>query len=250
MNKVSAVIICKNEEKNIAGCLQSISWCDEIVIIDGYSTDNTFNIAKLYSDKVLQNEWKSFADQREFALTKAKYEWIFSLDADERCTKELENEIKSLLQNESLTQSGFEIPRKSFFLNRWIRHGGWYPNFQLRLFKKTAARVSERLVHESYVVNGHTARIKNDILHYTVTSISEYVNKINLYSTLSAREKSLKRKVNFIDIHFYPIFAFFHQYILKGNLLDGMGGLMVSKFHMITKLLNNIKIWELQNKNK
>lgn len=248
MSKVSGIIICKDEEKNIEDCIKSILWCDEIVVVDSYSTDDTIGIAKKYTSSIFQNEWKGFHEQRKFALSKVNHEWTFSIDADERCTKELEKEIKNLLELKDISHDGFEIPRKSFFLNKWIKHGGWYPNYQLRLFKSKSAKVSDRLVHESYLVNGTTGRLKNDILHYTVTSVSEFITKINSYSDLSAMEKVEKKNVNFLDILIIPGIAFLHQYILKGNFLDGVAGLMVSKFHMMTKLLNNMKIWELQNK--
>ena len=250
MNKICGLVICHNEETNIEECLKSILWCDEIVVADSFSSDNTLNIAKKYTDKIYQNEWKGFAAQRKFALSKAGSEWILSLDADERCTPELETEIRSVLSKDNVSEEGFEIPRKSFFLNKWIKHGGWYPNYQLRLFRKNNADVTDRLVHESYSVKGNTGRLKNDLLHYTVTSVSEFVNKINSYSDLSAKEKFGKSKIGFFHIFLLPRIAFFQQYILKGNFLDGMEGLMVSKFHMITKLLNYMKILEMQIKDK
>lgn len=249
MNKISALIICKNEERNIEDCIKSVRWCDEIIVIDAFSSDSTFSIIKKYTDKIYQNVWKGFASQRKYGLSKVSTEWIFSLDADERCTIELADEIKSLLAKGDIPENCFEIPRKSFFLNKWIKHGGWYPNFQLRLFKTKSAGVSDRLVHESYTAEGKKGKLQNHILHYTVTSINEYVQKINSYSDLSALEKINKKRIGFIDILIYPRIAFLHQYILKGNFLDGIGGLMVSNFHMITKLLNNMKLWELQNKN-
>lgn len=246
-NKITALIICRNEEKNIEDCIKSVIWCDEIVIIDAFSTDDTVRIASGLTDKIFQNEWKGFAEQRKFALTKAGYDWVFSIDSDERCSRELESEIKELLEKDFISESGFEIPRKSFFLNRWIKHGGWYPNYQLRLFKRKSADVTNRLVHESYFVDGAIRKLKNPILHFTITSISEYVNKINSYSDLSAKEKASRKKIGFLDIFIFPRLAFIHQYIIRGNFLDGIGGLMVSKFHMMTKLLNNMKIWEMQN---
>lgn len=250
MNNICGLVICHNEEKNIEDCLRSISWCDEIVVIDSFSKDSTISKVRKFTDKVYQNEWKGFAAQRKFALTKTSSEWILSLDADERCTPELESEIRAVLSTDKVPDDGFEIPRKSFFLDKWIKHGGWYPNYQLRLFRKNKADVTDRLVHESYSVNGKTARLKNDMLHYTVTSVSEFVNKINSYSDLSAREKYGKRKIGFLHIFIIPRLAFFQQYILKGNFLDGIEGLMVSKFHMMTKLLNNMKIMEMQLKEK
>lgn len=249
MSKISALIICKNEEKNIEECLKSVAWCDEIILIDSFSIDSTLIVAEKYTDTIFQNEWKGFADQRRFGLSKVNYDWVFSLDADERCTKDLEIEIKNILQGKDISENGFEIPRKSFFLGKWIKHGGWYPNYQMRLFRKSSAGVSDRLVHESYIVDGKTNRLENCILHYTVTSVSEYVNKIDSYSDLSALEKFDKKKIGYFDLLVMPHLAFFQQYILKGNFLDGIEGLMVSRFHMITKLLNNMKIYELQVKN-
>ncbi|MEP7145656.1 MAG: glycosyltransferase family 2 protein [bacterium] len=248
MNKVSGLIICRDEEKNIEECIKSILWCDEVIVIDSFSKDETLNIAGKFTDKVFQNEWNGFAEQRKYALTKAGYDWIFVIDADERCSKDLENEIRSIIQKENISENGFEIPRKSFFLDKWIKHGGWYPNYQLRLFRKAFAGVTDRLVHESYYVTGQKGKLKNNILHYTVSSISDYINKINFYSGLSAAEKSGRKDVTFFDIFILPGFSFLQQYFLKGNFLDGVGGLMVSKFHMITKLLNIMKIWEMQNK--
>lgn len=247
MPKVSGVIICRNEERNIEECIKSIQWCDEIIIIDSFSSDNTLGISKKYTGSIYQNEWKGFADQRKFALTKVNFEWVFSIDADERCTEELKDEIKNLLAKENISEKGFDIPRKSYFLNKWIKHGGWYPNYQLRLFRKDSAEVSDRLVHESYIISGLKGKLKNNILHYTVTSITDYITKINSYSDLSALEKVNRKKIGFIDIFLIPRIVFFQQYILKGNFLDGIPGLMVSKFHMVTKLLNSMKIWELQN---
>jgi len=249
MNRVSGVIICHNEEKNIEECIKSILWCDEVVIIDSFSTDETLNIAGKYTVKIFQHKWNGFSEQRKYALTKAGYDWILVIDSDERCTTELQKEIKSMLEKECIPENGFEIPRKSFFLDKWIKHGGWYPNYQLRFFRKAFADVTERLVHESYYVTGQTGKMKNDILHYTVSSISDYVNKINSYSDQSAAEKAGKKNITYFDIFIMPRIAFFQQYILKGNFLDGLGGLMVSQFHMITKILNNMKIRELQNKN-
>ncbi len=247
MPKISGIIICRNEETNIEDCIKSILWCDEVIVVDSFSSDRTIDIAKKHTDKIFQNEWKGFAEQRRFALSKVNYDWVFSLDADERCTKELEDEIKDLMSSENISENGFKIPRKSFFLDRWVRHGGWYPNYQLRLFRKDKVRVSDRLVHESYIAAGSTRELRNNILHYTVISLTDFVIKINNYSNLSALEKINKKKIGFIDIYLMPRLAFFQQYILKGNFLDGMPGLMVSKFHMMTKLLNNMKIWEIQN---
>ena len=248
MNLITGIIICKNEEDNIEDAIKSILWCDEVIVVDAFSTDKTVDIIKKHSVILFQNEWKGFADQRRFVLSKVNTEWAFSIDADERCTGELESEIRQIISQKDLKENGFLIPRKSFFLNKWIKHGGWYPNYQLRVFRKSSADVSDRQVHESYTVKGLTGKLKNDLLHYTVTSLSEFVTRINKYSDLSAAEKIDKKKIGFFDILVLPRIAFLKQFIIKGNFLDGTEGLMVSKFHMITKLLNYMKIRELQSK--
>jgi len=253
MPAVSALIICLNEESNIEDCLRSVVWCDEIVLIDGNSSDKTIDIASKYTDRIYRNEWKGFAEQRKFGLTKAEGEWIFSLDADERCTESLAEEIKNLLSDTGSSGnhiSGYAIPRKSFFLGKWIKHGGWYPDYQMRLFRKQYADVSKRLVHESYVVSGETGKLKNNMLHFTVSSLSEYVNKINHYTDLSSKEKRSKLNPGLLKLIIWPLFEFVKKYFFQFGILDGIPGLMVSLFHMITKILTYMKIWELQNKNE
>lgn len=251
MKSISALIICFNEEKNIEECIQSVLWCDEIIIIDGFSTDATVSIAEKYPVKVFLNQWKGYAEQRKFGLSKAGSNWIFSLDADERCPKELSDEIKNYFNGKMTGDedfSGFEIPRKSFFLGRWIKHCGWYPDYQLRLFKKDSVSVKERLVHEGYEVSGAKGKMKNYILHYTVNSISEFANKINHYSDLSAKEKANSTEIKISNLFIRPFFEFKKKYIFQLGFLDGIQGLMVSFFHMITKILTYMKIWEMQNR--
>lgn len=249
--KISAVIICSNEENNIADCLKSVSGqsdiIDEIVVIDGGSTDRTREIALSYTDKVYENKWEGYAKQRTFSLTKAGNDWIFSLDADERCTPELMAEMKNTLAGDNGKYSGYEMPRKSFFLGKWIKHAGWYPDYKMRLFRKDKVKLSDNLVHERYVVDGETGRLQNPILHYTVTSISEFMDKVNIYSTLSAQEKAGSRSANYFVLFFRPFFSCFREYILRGGFLDGIHGLMVSFFNMITSMLTYMKIWQIQH---
>jgi len=242
-------IICGDEENNIEECIKSVQWADEIILVDSYSKDKTIEIASKYNVKIFQNKWESFAEQRQIALSKCSNDWVFSLDADERCTSILAEEIKEKINSSENKFTGFKIPRKSFFLNKWVRHGGWYPDYQLRLFKKQAT-VSDRLVHEKYEVKGEIGFLKNDLLHYTVSSISDYMHKVNQYSTLQAIEKAGKKKINFFNMLFRPILAFIQGYILKGGFLDGITGLMVVNFHIITNMLAYMKIWQIQrNKN-
>ena len=246
---LSITIICKNEEKNIYNCLESVKWADEIVVVDAFSTDKTIEIARRYTDKVFQNKWEGYAEQRKFALSKVSHQWVFSLDADEKCTEELKSEILDAIQN-SKEIAGYKIPRKSYFLGKWIKHCGWYPGYQLRLFKKSETTVTDRLVHEGYEVNGTIGYLKNAIEHYTVNSIEDYMNRVNIYSTLQAYEKNNRKKVKFTDLFFRPISSFIRQFFIQRGFLDGVYGLMVTFFDVITNMLTYMKIWEMQNTSK
>ena len=244
---ISVNIICRNEEKNLDDCLKSILWADEIIVVDGESADSTVDIAKKYTDKVYINKWNGFAKQRSFALSKSTKDWVLVLDADERCSPELKEEIISFLNSNSIEFKGFKLPRKNFFLGKWIQHGGWYPGYQYRFFSRKFTTVTDRLVHEGYVIDGEIGTMRNDILHYTVQSVSEFMHKINTYSTLQAEEKSRRKIVKFKDILLRPIAAFFVQFFIRGGFKDGVHGLMVTNFDVITNMLTYMKIWELQN---
>ena len=248
MEKISVTIICRNEEKNIEECIRGVLWADEIVVIDAFSTDKTVEIASKFNVRIIQNEWLGYAKQREFALSKCNNDWVFSIDADERCTPELEKEIEDTLNSSSNKFSGFKIPRKNFFLGKWVKHCGWYPGYQLRLFKKSCIKVTDRLIHEGYELNSEPGILKNDLIHFTVQSIDDYMTRVNHYSTMQALEKRGRKNVKFRDIFLRPLSAYLQQYFLKGGFLDGITGLMVVNFHVMTNMLTYMKIWEMQNK--
>lgn len=244
---LSVTIICKNEEENIRTCLESVAWANEIIVVDSFSIDKTFEIAKEFTDKVYQKEWEGYAKQREYALSKTTQKWIFPLDADERCSPELKEEILTII-NSSETKAGYRIPRKSFFLGRWIKHCGWYPGYQTRLFLKSKVKVTDRLVHEGYEIEGEMGFLKCDILHYTVRNITNYMSRVNHYSSLQAVEKSNKKKIKLNDVLLRPIATFIQSFFLKKGFLDGIYGLMVTNFDVITNVLTYMKAWEIQNK--
>jgi hypothetical protein len=247
MTKISSVIICKNEERNIEACLKSIDWVDEIILVDAESTDKTVAIAKKYTDKIFIRKWEGFSKQRQFGLEQCSGKWIFPIDADERCTVELKQEILEKINSTQINESGFKIPRKSFYRNYWVKYCGWYPGYQLRLFKKDKSSVTDRLVHEGYIVEGEIGTLKNALLHYTINSIAEYIEKINQYSTLQALEKSKRGRVGFWDIILRPVAAFLTEYIGRKGFLDGIPGIIICHFNMITNILTYTKIWEMQN---
>lgn len=244
---LSAAIICKNEENNITACLESIKWIDDIIVIDAESTDNTLEHAKKYTDKIFIRKWDGYKNQREYALSKVSHEWVFVLDADERCSPELKEEILSVIQN-SNNINGFKIQRKSYFLNKRIKYSGWNPDYKLRLFKLEYTSITERLVHEGYIVDGKIEYLKHHIDHYTVSSISDFAEKINKYSSLQAIEKSNRKKVGIGDLILRPISAFIRIFIFKQGFRDGIHGLMVTYFDIITNILTYMKILEIQKK--
>ena len=244
--KISAIIISGNEEENIRDCLESIKWCDEIILVDSESKDKTVEIAKEYTDKIFVKKWVGFAEQKRYSLEQASSEWVISIDADERVSSELKNEIEKLLESESQFD-GYKIPRENYFLNKAIKSCGWYPDYQLRLFKKSKTKVTDRKVHEGFVVDGKVGKLDNVLIHYTHQKISETINKINHYSTLEAQEKYDKKKVKPSQIIIHPLAAFLNHFISRRGYKDGVHGLMISLIHAMTNMLTYMKLWEMQN---
>ncbi|MGO9481009.1 MAG: glycosyltransferase family 2 protein [Candidatus Kryptoniota bacterium] len=244
MQKISAIIIAGREENNIAECLESVSWADEIIVVNSESKDRTVEIAKRFTDKVFVRKWEGYASQKNFSLQQAANEWVLSLDADERVSPELREEISSLDLSKA---DGFYIPRRNYFLDKVIRSCGWSPDYQLRLFRKSRAALSDREVHESFVVDGNKEYLKNELIHFTHTSITTTLEKVNEYSTLEAVEKSKRIRVNGLTMFLKPGWEFFHHFILRHGFTDGVHGLMVSFIHAMTKTQAYMKIWEMQN---
>ena len=244
MQNISAVVIAGNEEKNIGGCLESLQWADEIVVVSSESTDSTVEIAKEFTDKVFIRKWEGYASQKSFAVEQAKNNWVLSLDADERVSPELMEEIQGL---DFTGADGFYIPRRNYFLDKVIRSCGWSPDYQMRLFEKSKTSMKNRPVHEGFVVDGRTGHLKGEIIHYTHMTISDAMRKSSEFSALSAIEKSTRRRVKGRHIFFLPVYAFFHHYIMRRGFADGVHGLMVSLIHAVTNLQTQLRIWEMQN---
>lgn len=247
MNKISVTVITKDEEKNISECLRSVEWADEIIVVDAESSDRTVEIAKQFTGKVFIRKWDGYVSQKSYALSLANNEWVLSIDADERITPELKDEILSINSNEF---AGYKIRRRNFLLKKEITSCGWGNDYQLRLFRKNKTKLNERLVHEKFIVEGKTGRLENPMLHFTFSSFSEYFSKINYYTSLKAQELyKQKRKSNGWIIFTHTVTAFFQFYFLKGGFRDGVYGLIISFLHSISTMLNYIKLWEMQNKN-
>lgn len=245
--KISVIIIAGMEEHNIAECLESVRWADEIVVVNSESKDRTVEIAKQFTGKVFVRKWEGYASQKNFSLQQARNEWVLSLDADERVSPGLREEISKLDFSKA---DGFYLPRRNYFLGKVIRSCGWSPDYQLRLFKKSKTTLSGRQIHESFVVDGKKEKLVNELIHYTHTSLESTLEKINEYSTLEAEEKSRKIKMNALKILLKPIWEFFHHFIIRRGFTDGVYGLMVSVIHAMTKAQAYMKIWEIQNVRK
>lgn len=225
MTGISAILIARNEEENIADCLASLVFADEIVVVDSGSTDGTQGICRRdprvrwYSE-----EWKGFGPQKNSALEKAEGPWIFSIDADERVTAELAREISGL----DLTASpvdGYRVPRRSYFGDTWVRHGGWYPDYVVRLWRKDRGRFNDRKVHESVRLAGPVGTLRGNLVHYTYRDTADFLERMERYAALGAEElrKEGKRATS-LDLVFRPPFTFLRMYLLRRGFLDGMLG--------------------------
>jgi glycosyltransferase involved in cell wall biosynthesis len=243
-NKISVTIITGNEATNIRKCLESVKWADEIIVVDSESKDNTSEIAKEFTDKVIVRKWEGYAAQKKYAMNLASNEWVLSLDADERVTTELAEEI---MTTNLYNFDGYRIKRENYFIGKKITGCGWGNDYQIRLFRKQMTKLSDRLVHEGFIVDGSLGTLNNVITHYSYQNLKDGFHKINEYSTLEANEKAEKKKITGLRVVFYPVWAFLQHYFIRKGFRDGKHGLMVSLMHAMTKLQVYMKIWEIKN---
>lgn len=244
MKKISAIIITKNEEKNIVDCLKSINWVNEIIVVDSESEDRTVELARNNTDKVFIKKWEGFVQQKRFALSKTSNEWVISLDADERISDKLKDEI---LNMQTSIYQGFQIRRQNFLFGKEIKTCGWDRDFQLRLFNKSQTQLPEKLVHEGFKVSGSIGTLKNVIIHNTYSSLHNYLKKVNEYTGLAAEETyHLKRRVTALTIFAHTFSAFLRYYVSLKGFKDGMHGLIISFVNSVSTMLTYVKIWEMQ----
>jgi glycosyltransferase involved in cell wall biosynthesis len=251
---VSVVIVTKNEEKNIGDALESVKDFEDIVVVDSFSDDRTAEICRKYTNRVFQHEWQGYAKQKQMAVDYAEKPWVLILDADERVTPELKEEIFRLFTHHAsrITHHdycGFYVPRKNFFLGKWIRHSGWWPDYTVRLFKKDLSFVEQREVHEKVIVKGPVDYLKNPLEHYTYRTISDYIKKMERYSTLSAQEILLKNpspSSAFLAFKMIisPAFTFLKMFFIKQGFRDGVHGLMLAALYGFYTFLKYAKTWE------
>jgi len=248
--KLSVTVITLNEENEIGDCLESVSWADEIVVVDSGSSDRTVEIAKKFTDKVVYHPWAGYAAQKNWAMEQASHPWILSLDADERVSPELREEIERLLES-SPRSVGYRVPRKNFFLGRWIRHGGWSPDYVLRLFRRDSGRFAERKVHESVTVQGEIGMLQSPLAHYTYRSMADYFQRMDRYSTLAAEEMfEAGKRANFIDLLLRPCGTFLKMFLLRQGFRDGMDGFLLGRLYSIYTFAKYAKLYKMGRRNK
>lgn len=224
---LSAIIITKNEEVNIRECLASLAWADEIVVVDAGSSDRTVEICREFTERVYIHDWPGFGPQKNRALGYAGGDWVFSIDADERVSPELREEIVTALQ--AAGPDAYEMPRLSWYCGRFIRHSGWRPDYVLRLFRRDRGRFSGDLVHERVLVEGPVGRLGNDLIHYSFRDLEQVLNVVNRYSTLGAEQKfAAGQRSGLAKAIAHGLAEFFSTYLYKGGFLDGRQGLMLA----------------------
>ena len=250
MSKVSVYIIAYNESEKISSAINSVLWADEIVVADSYSQDDTAAIAEKMGARVVQIEFRGFGDLRNRAMDACSHDWIFSLDADERCTPEAKEEI---LQTVALEQplDAYYIPRRNYFMGRWIKHSGFYPDYrQPQLFRKGALVFKNDPVHEEYtIVSEHPAGyLKQPIWQFPYKNLEEIVHKANKYSTLGAEKLTRKgREATMLTALGRGLWSFFHMYILKKGILDGWPGFVIALGNFEGTFYKYAKLHELQS---
>jgi len=244
--KISATIITFNEESNIKAACESVSWADEIVVVDSESTDATRDVAANCGARVIVNPWPGFGAQKQFAVDEAKYDWIFSLDADERVSEELRQSIAAL--GDEPRADGYRISRRTFYQNRWIRGGGWYPDKQLRLFNRTKGHWKQRHIHESVTMNSGASveDLGGDLLHYTSPSAAHHHRMIGeRYAPLAAQQMFEEgRRTSVLGVASAGPSAFIRSFVLKGGFRDGFAGFTIASFAAHHAFLKHLMLWE------
>jgi glycosyltransferase involved in cell wall biosynthesis len=249
--KISACVITFNEERKIRRCLESLSWCDEIVVLDSFSTDRTAEICREFTKHVYQHEWLGYVGQRNLVREMASHPWILFLDSDEEVSPALRDEILAEFEGGGAGCVGYEFPRQVYYLGRWIRHGEWYPDVKLRLFNREFGRTEGEEPHDRVVVNGAVKRLQNPVWHYTYDDIADHMETLNRFSTISAQQKFVQGSAfHWRDLFLRPPLRFLKGYFLRAGFLDGARGLVIALLSSCGALIKYAKLWELRLKEK
>jgi glycosyltransferase involved in cell wall biosynthesis len=243
-SRLSVVVVTQNEAERLRRCLESVAWADEIVVVDAESQDKTVQIAREFTDQVLVRPWPGFAAQKNFGLDRARGDWLLSLDADEEVTPELRAEIHTVLDDPAAAD-GYRIPRRNIFWGRWVRHGGLYPDWQLRLWRRGRGRFVERIVHESVKVDGRVGRLRGALVHRSYRDVADFLARSDRYAALGAEEWARSgRPVRLADLVVRPAARFLSMYLLRGGFLDGRPGFLLAVLYAYYVFIRSVKAWE------
>jgi glycosyltransferase involved in cell wall biosynthesis len=238
------VVVTRDEEDRIRACLESVAWADELIVVDAESQDKTASVARELTDHVVVRPWPGYAAQKNFGLDLAHGTWILSLDADETVSPVLRGQIEAVVQGDG-PPDGYEVPRRNIFWGRWVRHGGLYPDWQLRLFRRGRGRFGERAVHESVRVEGEVARLTGHLEHRSYRDVSDFLARGDRYATLAADDWIARgRRVRAWDVVGRPLGRFVAMYVLGRGFLDGWRGFLLAALYAYYVLIRSAKVWE------
>lgn len=243
---VTATVITLNEARHIEACLASLAWADEVIVVDSGSTDGTPDLARAAGARVIGREWPGYAAQKDFAAAQATHDWILSVDADERVTPELADEVRAAAARPG-DRVGFRVPRVTFHLGRWIRTTDWYPDYQLRLYDRRQASWVRRRVHESVTARGPVGQLSRELQHYAYRDLAHHYETMQRYTTLAALQMQDEgRRTGATQLLLHPPAAFLRNYVLKRGVLDGVPGLIISAMNAHYVFMKFAKLWALQ----
>ncbi len=243
---VSVYVLTTNNRRTIERCLKSLFWAEELVVVDSFSQDGTYEVCKQYAHKLFQRAWTGHRDQYQYAADLTTRDWIMFVDADEEIPNELIEEIRAEINRKANDTDGYFVYRRTYYLGRWIRYGGWYPDGEIRLYRRNKGRWEGGL-HAKLVVDGKMGVLKNQYHHYTYGNISDQIQTIDKYSEIAAQDLLKSGKTfSLLKLLFHPPFRFIKEYLVKLGFRDGLPGFVIIVSTMFYVFIKYAKLWELQ----
>ena len=258
--KISAFVICYNEEAEITECLETLQFCDEIVVIDSFSTDSTVQLSEAQGARVIQREWPGYRAQKAYGLAATTHDWVLNIDADERVSPEMREGILAILARKwqieqgecSATDNeplGYEVNRVVFYLHRWWRRGGWFPEYRVRFFYKPNVEWGGVDPHEKPIVDGPIARLDGELHHFTYRSMDEQIRRLHAHASVAAMEEAKRgRTARVKDLLVRPLVRMAKFYLIKRGYREGVAGVIVMVMEGFYTFLKYAKLWELTSK--
>jgi glycosyltransferase involved in cell wall biosynthesis len=248
--KISVYMITRNNERTVERALASVTWADEIVVVDSFSTDKTPEICRRFTDRVIQRPWPGFREQYQHAADLTTHPWIIFIDADEEVSQELAEEIQRVVKEGGESFDGFILYRRTYYLGRWIRHGAWYPDYEIRLYHREKGKWEGGL-HAKIVVDGNVGSLQHEVLHTTYRDISDQIQTIDLYSQIEAEDMfKAGERFSLFKLLFRPPFRWIKEYLFKQGFRDGVPGLVIIVATMFYVFIKHAKLWELTHVKK